>query len=542
VTRVAEPSRARRAFLCAAGGLTAGRLLGMAHGESATAGPPARGISRAEEAYRVRESAARAHRYGGVLRHATNGDEERHPDGVASFTKGLPHDFRGRVSPSALAQLRQALRSGRREDFEKIRLGKVKKLVNPQAALAYALEGADPHQFTVPPPPAFEGEDTAAEMAELYWQALVRDVRFDAYGEHPLTAAAAAELSALRGFRGPRQDGSVTAGTLFRGGTAGDLAGPYLSQFLWKDVPYGATLVAQRIRTAVPGVDYAFTFARWLALQNGDVAGRNLWIPVPRYICTGRDLSEYVHRDFTYQAFLNACLILLFTTGQPGMLDWGNPYALSENQAGFCTFGEAHVLDLVARVANEALKATWHQKWLVHRRLRPEEFGGRVHLQRSGRGQYSIHADVLGASVLDRVAQARGGFLLPQAYPEGCPLHPAYPAGHAAIAGACATVLKAFFEEAMVLPDPVVPTADGLGLDRYAGGELTVGGELDKLAFNIAMGRNFAGIHWRSDAATGLALGEAVAQAVLADMAGCFNEGPGHLSFTAFDGRLVTLS
>jgi hypothetical protein len=33
---------------------------------------------------------------------------------------------------------------------------------------------------------------------------------------------------------------------------------------------------------------------------------------------------------------------------------------------------------------------------------------------------------------------------------------------------------------------------------------LTVGGELDKLAGNVSYGRNFAGIHWRSDASAGL--------------------------------------
>lgn len=33
-------------------------------------------------------------------------------------------------------------------------------------------------------------------------------------------------------------------------------------------------------------------------------------------------------------------------------------------------------------------------------------------------------------------------YLLPQAYPEGAPTHPAYGAGHAAGSGACATILK----------------------------------------------------------------------------------------------------
>ena len=62
-----------------------------------------------------------------------------------------------------------------------------------------------------------------------------------------------------------------------------------------------------------------------------------------------------MHRDFTYQAFLSACLILL-SFGRAA-LDSANPYLTSVTQAGFVTFGEAHILDLVARVANAALRA-----------------------------------------------------------------------------------------------------------------------------------------------------------------------------------------
>jgi hypothetical protein len=50
------------------------------------------------------------------------------------------------------------------------------------------------------------------------------------------------------------------------------------------------------------------------------------------------------------------------------------------------------------------------------------------------------------------------------------------------------------------------------------GGEpLTVGNELNKLAFNIAFGRDAAGIHFRSDEIQGLRLGEAVGLSVLTD-------------------------
>jgi hypothetical protein len=71
----------------------------------------------------------------------------------------------------------------------------------------------------------------AAEMAELYWLALMRDVAFREYAGHPLSTAAIADLRAI-GF------GELTPATLFRGETAGDRCGPFVSQFLLRDIPY----------------------------------------------------------------------------------------------------------------------------------------------------------------------------------------------------------------------------------------------------------------------------------------------------------------
>ena len=192
--------------------------------------------------------------------------------------------------------------------------------------------------------------------------------------------------------------------------------------------------------------------------------------------------------------------------------DGGNPYKHSRTQSGFTTFGQPYLLYLLAVVTQVALKACWYQKWLVHRRLRPEEFGGRVeaHLRKPA----EIPAPRRPARrprPSTRPRRRCGTALLPQAYPEGCPTHPSYPAGHAAIAGACATVLKACFDESHVLPEPVVASADGLRCSPTQGADLTVGGELDKLASNIALGRDFAGVHWRSDGVEGLKLGEEVA-------------------------------
>ena len=67
------------------------------------------------------------------------------------------------------------------------------------------------------------------------------------------------------------------------------------------------------------------------------------------------------------------------------------------------------------------------------------------------------------------------------------------PPAHATVAGAAVTVLKALFDESFVIPNPVIPNASGESLEPYSGEALTVGGELIKLAANIALSRDAAG-------------------------------------------------
>jgi membrane-associated phospholipid phosphatase len=446
----------------------------------------------------------------------TNGDEERYPSKIASYTKGLPHNDRGEVELSAYTAFLKALATGRHTDFEAVPLGGRVKFANPQAAYASTVEGLNLHGLALSAPPPFASAETAGEMVELYWHALTRDIPFAEYGTHAVTAKAAAELSRLSDFRGPKRHGVVTPATLFRGPTPGDVVGPYLSQFLWLDVQHGSMTLTQRNRVPVASEDFLRTYPEWLNVQRGFPPARVTRLDAtPRYLLTGRDLAEYVHRDYPYQAFLNACLILL-SLGVPLKGDY--PYKQSLTQGGFITFGPPDALDCVARVASPALKASWYHKWLVHRRLRPEALGGRVHNHLTHVAEYPLHADLLTATVLEEISRTTRSYLLPLAYPEGCPTHPAYPAGHAAIAGACATVLKAFFKETHELPTPVMLSPDGLALVPYRGAALTVGGELNKLASNISLGRNVAGVHYRSDGVEGLKLGEAVALQVLTQL------------------------
>jgi hypothetical protein len=507
------------------------------------------GSERLDAAYQSRIDAADRMYARGTAEQTPNGDELDIPGFVANFSKGLPHNAIGEVDPGAFEALRDALTSGVPDDFEFIPIEGARRLCNPQAGLAFDTEGFDPHQFAIPPAPKFSSAEEAGEMVELYWMALLRDARFGGYHLSSLVQTACDELNALSDFRGPRQFGKVTPMTLFRDDLPGATKGPYISQFMLLPTPFGAEYVERRMRCLRAGDDHMTEFGDWLAVQNGNVPGTQSFLKVRRHVRNGRDLAQWVHIDVLFQAYFNACLILGTppNTSDPHSGGIGcptnpaNPYRSSTTQDGFGTWGPPGFKTLLCEVSSRALKAVWYQKWFVHRRLRPETFGGRVHVHKSALASYPIHDDVLSSEAVDRVHQKFGTYLLPMVFPEGSPIHPAYGAGHATVAGACTTILKALFDENFEFPNPVVTNATGTALLPFQNTTLTVGGELNKLASNVATGRNIAGVHWRTDAAESLRLGEAIAIAVLQDHLVNFNEGGG-CEFTNFDGEPVVLS
>ena len=217
----------------------------------------------------------------------------------------------GTVVLSAYNALLQAINSGRPADFDAIPLGGTTGLTNPQAGLAFDLEGPDAHALIQPPAPAFASRVQAAEISENYWMALLRDVPYSQYAANPIANAAAADLTLYGAdFNAPKTGGAVTTATLFRGLTPGDLAGPYLSQFFYQDCNFGANKLEQKITTTVPGVDYMTDFATWLAVQRGIAQPSNTFDPVPRYMRNGRDIGQWVHIDVLFQGYFHAFLVL----------------------------------------------------------------------------------------------------------------------------------------------------------------------------------------------------------------------------------------
>ena len=631
--------------------------------------------SRQDRAYETRVAAADLEKAKPPAIQRNNGDEFRYrrlstrggcanpPSFIGSYTKGLPHDEKtGLVlNPPDYQQFTLAIQSGNTVDFKATPLGPgalptypcclsteriTKETTNRNqiwlsqiaqnkvgkdsrlgadlrawesqgAGLIFSLEGPDSHSVAMPPAPAMASVEFAAEVAEDYLMALLRDVHFSQLrtpklGDiHPspggtycercppkltvpdaLVILPKVEIGGRNWFKSQccdltdeerkRHRGVPDEQQLFRGITPGERVGPYLSQFLLIGLPsldgdcanivptpnpifgidaglvaYGALRIDQRTRVASPCKDYMTTVEAWIDVQNAsDVRGCETYVaaefgnrefPGYRVITTPRDLATYVHHDALYEAYLNACLILL---GLKAPFDPGLPFQgpdVCDKQQPFASFGGPHILSLLTEVATRALKAVRFQKFNVHRRLRPEAIGGLLDrvgsginpsgeldaitplfnaLQNSGlfgfvvdhnACQNSLHADrQQDASRQDK------RWLLPMAFPEGSPMHPAYGAGHATVAGACVTILKAFFDHGFELrladnsPLAFEPNADGSGLQPLTlPRPLTVEGELNKLAANISIGRNWAGVHFFTDYIESLRLGEQVALGIL---------------------------
>ncbi len=523
-----------------------------------------------------------------------NGDENTVPGYASQFSKTFSHDANtGLLTAQGQAsyqQLVKAMNSGLQCDFNAIvRYPSSFKLVNPQSGLAFCMEGCDSSLFSIEEFPQLSSAELAAYMIEIYLMQLCRDVQFNQYGTGQgsdsngsggsLTNDAAAVLQDLGpAFIGPRNIfGIVDASVLFRGDSYGSLIGPYVSQFAFLSLktPFMAGIGAQNLNPApffklvqqwpiAQGRQFGVSFADFVAIENGTCPKPytvNDYDPVnKRYIITGRDWGSFVHFDINCESFFYAAYILN---------GYGFPYSSAlpyyngsmPNEAAFATMGIIEMFSMVEGVAVEAMKAAWAQKWRCNRALRPEAFAGLVQLAKvSGSNPFSLdnslfvsHAgiNVLNKILANNTLQASypdnnltptqaATYLFAQMYPEGSPAHPTYPSGHATVAGACATILKAFFEDTTLIKTVVTPVQPNpsnptqlVPLANQGENLLTVACELDKLASNVALARSFAGVHYRIDGEQGILLGEEVAILYLQDHCMNYNE-------QAFAGYVLT--
>jgi hypothetical protein len=561
----------RRKFLGQVGAaLTGGAVLGnaglaLAQSSNTTLGdgiraPAGRSDPRVRRCFAIRLGTANEEARIPVPPHTTNGDEERYPDKCGTYSKGILQDGIGLVNLNAFQTFKRALTTGNPVDFENIIMGGTRTLNGPQGGLAFGLEGSDAVQFgnapcpdnqenavIVPPAPALASAAYGTELVELYWASLLRDVAFTDYISDATAAEAAQELSDMPSYAGPRDsNGHVTPALLFRGGFPGETIGPYISQLSLVPTFLGVQEMSQQMITYTAGIDYMTDSTTFQQVQNGiDTGLRNQIDPQLRYLNNGRGLGAYTHLDVLYQAYFTAYLVLS-TLGVP--VNPGNPYVGSRTQNGFGTFGGPDFAAALTAVAGLAINNVWYHKWYVHLRHRPESGGAIVRQILTGHGgtlDGRVNDNVLNSVAVQRSFNRYADYFLSQAFPEGSPTHPAYPTGHGTVAGACITILKFFFDGNFVIPNPVVPSSDGLSLVPYTGGDagqITVNGELNKLAHNISFGHGIhAGIHWRSDTDSSIQLGEALAISILQDRALTYNE-KFTVHLTKIDGTTATIS
>ena len=463
------------------------------------------------------------------ITHKNNGEEKLHSY-IANFSKALPKLEFAEPSGSAYKRMLSAIASGRPSLFERITLGGTDRLQNPLAAYAVDLQGSDSHAIIVPPAPRLDSAENSAEMAEAYWMASLRDISFADFTSNTTVQTACNELANFTRYRSPKINLTVTPATVFRGNKQ-DLNGPMVSQLLFRSPMTTSNSNASSI-------DYLTDERSFLLSQNGFSVSTPVEDPVVPYIRNGRDLARYVHHLSVADPFYQAALYLFHVAKVP--LDTGNPYVNSYSKiAGDGTLGLSQLLSNIWAVVPKAIYAASFQQWGVHRRLTPEEFGARIHYKLTANRPYRINAEILNSQIIQETfIKNNGSYFLPQCYPEGAPANPSYPNVQATIAGACATILKAWFDENTAWSNPVIASTDGQTVQAYDADDaeaLTVEHEINKLSFNIAYGRQWAGVALRSDSEQGLRLGEKVATSFLASQALSLRE-QFYFTFHSFEG------
>lgn len=459
------------------------------------------------------------------------------------FTKGLLHNEEGKVEKRAWKAMAKAIRSRDASDWTNVPLAGNLLLANPLASYSFEMEGAPPSAIGLPPSPPLSSPESAADIVECYELMLARDIPFSEYQDHKKVKRACRRMAHLTGYFGPLRHGNITPDVIFRGNSGGDLMGPYLSQFLLLSFDVVNTPFEQRYRHAAAGTDFMSTWETALACQNGTVLeSRPKLCRVPKYIRTGRDLAWYTHDDWSFEPYLNAACIMKKLSVP---FSRSNPYFQRGmcNQASGTTFGFDDTIGTLAKAACLAKKAASYHKWVVHQKLRPEAIGMMIdQVLRTDDNPQNLHKDLLDSKTMDVVLRKNDNLLLTQVYPEGAPCTPAYPSSHATIAGACGTILKAFYDECHLLSRIFVPDEEGAELvELNTQKKLTVGAEIDKLVSNIAFGRNFAGVAYRSDSLAGIQLGERVAIRLLESMIHKYQEPHAKFRFHLRDGTEVLI-
>lgn len=419
-------------------------------------------------------------------------------DPFALYSKGMPHDSLGFVDKEAYCKYIHALINKSVHDLNNVPKGGSLKQVDPSASFNENMPSIV-KCLDLGVVPKLDQPLFASNLIEVYNMAYCRDVPFNDYATSPNITTSINSLSQLSEYTGP----AITNTTIFRGLSQGDVIGPYISQFLYLDYNEGGVNTFNQRKLTYGPPDFMTTLPNAVSVQNGTVL-ESFGAPLPnRYILNGRDLAIAVRQDEPYLLSYRAMLIM-YTLGIPLNSDLPN----NPNIGAFINFGKADVVSALGEVTRLAGLACWcyKQRALF---LRPEEAGIIVERTRlNSPNNPPISEEITNNSIIDEIFNINNNHLLPQAYPEGCPLHPSWPSGHACFSAAQVIVLKFFFKTNITM-NLLMPDATGQNLVP-SGIQSTVRNELDKLISNCGYGRCWAGIHYRIDMQKGIKLGEKV--------------------------------
>ncbi|MBE9639360.1 bromoperoxidase [Salipiger pacificus] len=389
--------------------------------------------------------------------------------------------------------------------------------------------------------------ELAAEIAELYALALIRDVPFAALQDphhavwidgstrftlHELLcemrslgwferrgAALARESEGSRQRRAQRlnREGQLTLGGLYSWAVAGQSVQGPISLFHWVD---RSAPELQDIVGAAPDAEAPMSaWVDWVARQSGAA----LAVPTAEAdalspLGTPRELVARLQASHPCRVYYNAALMLLArgTAFDPGLSPTGTDDPVSAQR----------VLALMAEAAERAFETVMRRQARADRLSPPMVTAARLGILLA-RGDApldksdSLHevADELqtyAPNLLHWITrmnqQAQKGlrgamtYLLPELTPEEVPPQPSDSALQVVVAGALSTLFKALFD---TRPAPRLRMAT----DPEPG--IDIGGEADRLAVDIALSRTVCGAQMPAETHQNLRIGEALALQVL---------------------------
>lgn len=451
------------------------------------------------------------------------------------FCKTLNHSPNGFATKADIDKLITAINFNSLETLQAIPkdASSLRKLEGVPVSNASNNEAKQPHCVTLNGAYDISSGKSLFEMMEVYCKQLVRDIPFHEWSSDSTVANLITYLNNYGSdITGPTESNVININTFLRGSGIDETKGPYISQFLLRDFYYGNHHITQ-VYHPENNANTQIIDSHWLNVQRGITVYSNTYLdPTPKGVFKPRVLASIVHNDPLYQFYYNAALIL----NGLGVQTVGYDNS-SINSSVWTDGGPPSVISMLAEVGSTALHVAWYQKYGLTLKIRPEVLAQRLLLAYTDTdlrtnvpklNDIKTQADK-GAQILalvDADNMSNGGqnysgfnYYLNVLFPEGSPTHPSFPAGHAVVAGAMVTVLKATVvthdNEGARLPwtFDVYEATTNSNTEAYTGDAsgMTIIGELNKLASNVALGRDFAGVHYRSDGDKGILSGEEIA-------------------------------